>query len=117
MTREFIILPEFDKQWKKLGLNDGHLVNLEEFLCLNPDFGKVIQGTGGLRKLRWAIHGKGKSGGLRILFIDFIIYEKLYLISVFKKNEKVNLNNKEKKEIKELIRMLIDELRSKKNGK
>ncbi len=116
MTREFIILPEFDKQWKRLGLNDDDLIHLEEFLCLNPDYGKVIQGTGGLRKLRWAIPGKGKSGGIRILYIDFIIHEKLYLITVFKKNEIVNLNNKEKKEIKGLIKILINELRSN-NGK
>ncbi len=109
MTREFIILPEFDKQWKRLGLNDNDLINL--------DYGKVIQGTGGLRKLRWAVPGKGKSSGIRILYIDFIIHEKLYLITVFKKNEIVNLNNKEKNEIKGLIKILIDELRSKNEKK
>ena len=115
MTREFIILPEFDKRWKKLGLTDDDLVALEEFLCLNPLFGKIIKGTGGLRKLRWALPGKGKSGGIRIIYVDFIIYEKLYLISAYKKNEKVSLTRDEKNKIKEMIKVLLTELRRKRN--
>jgi len=42
MTREFIILPEFEKRWTKLGLDDDDLSDLEEFLCLNTQFGKII---------------------------------------------------------------------------
>jgi len=52
---------------------------------LNPDIGYIIKGIGGLRKLRWSIPGKGKSGGLRVIYIDFVLYEKLYLISVYDK--------------------------------
>lgn len=48
MTREFIILPEFDKQWKMLKLNDNHLRELQIYLCLYPDSGDVMKGTGGL---------------------------------------------------------------------
>lgn len=111
MTREFIILPEFDKAWKHLGLGDKELRELQEYLCLYPDQGDLIQGTGGLRKLRWAIQGKGKSGGLRIAYIDFIFYEKIYLITAYKKGEKDNLSKSERNEIKKLITVLEHELR------
>lgn len=116
MTREFIILPEFEKRWRKLGLNDDDLIALEEYLCINPNLGKIIKGTGGLRKLRWALPGKGKSGGLRIIYVDFVLYEKLYLISVYGKKQKLSLSDIEKKKVKELIKQLLSELRSKKNG-
>jgi len=111
MTREFIILPEFDKAWKHLGLGDNELRYLQQYLCLYPDQGDAISGTGGLRKLRWAIQGKGKSGGLRIAYIDFIVYEKIYLVTAYKKGEKDNLTKLERNEIKKLITVLERELR------
>ena len=45
MTREFVMLPEFDRQWKKIGLGDNELRQLQEALLENPKAGKVIQGT------------------------------------------------------------------------
>ncbi|OHD69515.1 MAG: addiction module toxin RelE [Spirochaetes bacterium RBG_16_49_21] len=111
MTREFIILPEFDKAWKHLGLGDNELRDLQQYLCLHHGQGDIMPGTGGLRKLRWAIQGKGKSGGLRVAYIDFIIYEKIYLITAYKKGEKDNLTKSERNEIKRLITVLEHELR------
>ncbi len=81
------------------------------FLFNYPDAGKVIPGSGGLRKLRWAITGKGKSGGLRVAYIDFIVYEKIYLVTAYKKGEKDNLTKSERNEIKKLITVLEHELR------
>lgn len=111
MTREFITLPEFQKCWQQSGLDDEGLRELEIFLCLNPTGGDVIPGTGGLRKLRWSLEGKGKRGGLRTLYVDFAYYEKIYLISAYPKNVKADLNEDEKKKIKMLIKVLEDELR------
>jgi hypothetical protein len=111
MTREFIILPEFQKCWQQSGLGDDDLRELEIYLCLNPSNGDVIPGTGGLRKLWWSLEGKGKRGGLRTLYVDFAYYEKIYLISAFPKNVKTDLNENEKKQIKILIKTLEDELR------
>ena len=51
MTREFIILPQFDRLWKGLRLDDEDLQAVEEFLCLQPDYGNIIKGTGGLVKM------------------------------------------------------------------
>ena len=111
MTREFIILPEFDKAWKHLSLGDNELRDLQQYLCLYPDQGDIMPGTGGLRKLRWAIQRKGKSGGLRVAYIDFIVYEKIYLVTAYKKGEKDNLTKSERNEIKKLITVLEHELR------
>ena len=113
MTREFIILPEFQKCWQQNCLDDEDLRELEIYLCLNPSYGKVIPGTGGLRKLRWSLEGKGKRGGLRTLYVDFAYCKKIYLISAFPKNVKTDLNENEKKQIKMLIKALEDELKRK----
>jgi hypothetical protein len=58
-------LPEFLKKSNKL-LSDDEKNELIEFLALNPKAGDLIQETGGIRKLRWSIKNKGKSGGVRI---------------------------------------------------
>ena len=66
LTREFVITHEFDKNWKAMGLTDKDLRSLQEELILNPSKGDLMQGTGGLRKLRIALEGRGKSGKRRI---------------------------------------------------
>lgn len=113
MKREFIILPEFEKCWHRCGLIDEDLRELEYYLCVNPESGDVMPGTGGLRKLRWNLRDKGKRGGVRTLYIDFAYYEKIYLIAAFSKNSKINLDENEKKEIKTLIKELENELKRK----
>jgi len=57
MKREFVYMPTFEKQWKEANLTDDDLKDLEVFLCEHPESGDMIQGTGGLRKLRWSIPG------------------------------------------------------------
>lgn len=105
-------MPEFEKQWKRLGFSDLDLKDLEAFLCENPDSGDLIQGSGGLRKLRWAIPGhKGKSGGSRVLYVDFASFEKIYMITCFTKNMQVNLTDVQIKAIKSLIDQIKEELR------
>lgn len=54
MTRLFVMLPEFEKQWIKMGLTDDDLKRLQYELLDNPKIGDVMQGTGGLRKVRFA---------------------------------------------------------------
>ena len=113
MKVEFISFDIFNKLWESLGLNDNDLKDLQEYLIINSESGTVIQGTGGVRKLRWALNNKGKSGGIRVLYIDFIVYEKIYLLMVYPKNQKDNITDNEKKIIKKLVTDLKDELRSK----
>lgn len=106
-------MPEFEKCWRQCGLDDEDLRELEVYLCLNPESGEVIPGTGGLRKLRWSLREKGKRGGVRTFYVDFAYYNRIYLISAFSKNVKTDLTEDEKKEIKTLIKALENELKRK----
>lgn len=65
-----------------------------------------MQGTGGLRKARIAMENKGKSGGARVCFVDFVFAETVYLITVYPKKEKDNLSKEERNEIKKAIEAL-----------
>ena len=106
IQREFIHGKKFDEQWKNLGLNDDDLKNLQKILLENPKIGSVIQGTGRLRKMRFGIENRGKSHSVRVCYVDFEIYEKIFLIMVFAKNEMENLSSSEKNSIKKLIERL-----------
>ena len=119
MTREFVYMPVFEKQQSSAKLAEDHLRELEVYLCENPEAGDMIQGTGGLRKLRWALPGKGKSGSIRTLYVDFAYFEQLYMIACFKKNKKETLSKAEKKQIKSIIEQIKINLRKQggKNGK
>jgi len=67
INREFVMMPEFDHQWKRLGLGDNELRQLQEDLLKNPKAGAVIRGAEGLRKLRIAFPDRGKSGSVEWL--------------------------------------------------
>ena len=102
MTRSFIELPLFRTKWEKLGLNDSDLRRLQEQLLSDPKVGAVMQGTGGIRKMRFAFEHRGKSGSIRVIYIDFEVYEKIYLITAYPKNEKDNLTEGERKELRQV---------------
>ena len=103
-------MPVFDKQWKDMGLDDTDLQCLQEQLLENPQMGKVIKGTGKLRKMRFALPGRGKSGSSRVLYVDFVIAETIYLIFAYPKNEKDNLTDEECNSIKKLIDKIEESL-------
>ena len=106
MTRTFIQTDEFIKNWERLGLTDDDLRRLELEIMKNPQVVPVIQGTGKLRKMRFAFGNKGKSGSSRVCYVDFLIHETVYLITVYSKNEKDNLSKAERNEIKKFIDIL-----------
>jgi hypothetical protein len=106
MTREFVILPEFDKQWRIMGFTDKELKSLQESLTLDPAKGALMRGTGGLRKVRVAFENQGKSGSARVCYVDFTTYGRIYLITAYSKSEKDNLSNEERNAIKNLITTL-----------
>ncbi len=110
MTREFVMLPEFDKQWTSMGFTDKELKLLQEDLTMNPSKGALMKGTGGLRKLRIAFEHRGKSGSARVCYVDFTVYERIYLITAYPKSEKDNLSKEEQNAIKKVIRILENTL-------
>lgn len=106
VTREFIILPEFEKQWRSMGLTDDDLKSLQEELTINPQKGDIMQGTGGLRKTSISLENRGKSGGARVCYVDFTIYDKIYLITAYPKNAMENLSKEQRNAIKIVIKEL-----------
>ena len=111
MTRIFVELPIFRSRWKSLGLNDSDLRRLQEELLADPKIGDVMRKTGGIRKMRFAFEKKGKSGSVRVIYVDFEVYEKIFLLTAYAKNEKDNLSDAECNELKQLIKMLEDQLK------
>jgi hypothetical protein len=106
MKRMFIESNEFHRGWKRLGLGEEDLRELQAYLLEHPIAGDMVQGTGGVRKLRWARPGRGKSGGVRTIYIDFADRETTWLITVFGKNERAELSAEERKEIRRFVKRI-----------
>lgn len=106
ISRIFVELPSFVARWKALGLDDGDLRRLEMELLENPKIGAVLQGTGGVRKVRFAFENRGKSGSVRVIYIDFEIYEKIFLLTAYAKAAQENLTQGERNTLKGLVELL-----------
>ena len=83
------------------------LKELVTFLAINPEAGDLVPGTGGCRKLRWAAAGRGKRGGVRVIYYFHNESLPLFLLNVFAKNEKANLTKAEQNERKVLLPRLV----------
>lgn len=100
----FVELPIFTKVWQALGLSDEELRRLQSLLISNPYQGKVIEGSGGARKVRISVeNGQGKSNGARVIYVDFLSSDRIYLIAVYPKSKKSNLSKSEISDIRKLI--------------
>ena len=113
MLNTIVELPEFIKKSDKI-LSDDEKNNLIYYLSLHPKSGVILKGTGGIRKLRWASKGKGKSGGLRIVYFYYNADLPLFLLTLFSKGEKANINNTERNELSKLTAVLISNYERKK---
>jgi len=76
-------------------LSDDEYNVLQQTLIVNPEAGAVIPGGGGLRKLRWAVQGRGKSGGLRIIYYWYTKSDRIYLLYVYKKTDQEDLTREQ----------------------
>ena len=85
MIRSFIEVPLFSRRWKEIGLGDEELLALQVMLLKDPASGHIVEGTVGIRKVRFAIEHRGKSSGIRVCYTDFAEYEVIYLITAFEK--------------------------------
>ncbi len=92
----------FTKRLKVL-LNDEDYRKLQNEIILNPEKGKIIGGSGGLRKIRWSIPGKGKSGGVRIIYYWAKHRELILMLLIYSKNEQDDLSNAQLKILKTLV--------------
>ena len=88
-------------------LTDGERTEVVFFLATNPEAGDVMPETGGARKLRWRAQGRGKRGGVRVIYYYHNESLPLFLLNVFAKNEKANLTKAERNEMKSLLPRLV----------
>jgi len=86
-------------------LNDDGYKELQTRLAANPELGDLMPGTGGFRKLRWpdARRGKGRRGGLRIIYYYFASHHAIWLMTLYDKDEASDLTAREKKVLKAAI--------------
>lgn len=113
IKRTFIEVPLFTKRWKEIGLGDEDLLALQIILLKDPASGPVMEGTGGIRKVRFPLENRGKSGSVRVCYTDFEEYEVTYLITAFTKNEQSNLSDSEKNVLRKLVKALKEEAANK----
>lgn len=107
LRREFVRTATFDRSWTVAGLGDEELRELENMLLQNPSAGDVIPHLGGARKIRFALEGRGKSGGARVIYVDVVVKERIYLLLAYPKNVQANLTPEQTR----IIRTLIDTLK------
>lgn len=100
---EIIETPIFTRKIKDV-LSDDEYSKLQWALVINPEAGAVIPGGRGLRKLRWVIPGKGKRGGLRIIYYWYTRYEKIYMLLPYKKSEQEDLTKEQIKILNEYVK-------------
>ncbi len=101
---EFIEAPAFTRQLARY-LDDEQYRRLQDTLANTPELGDVMPGTGGFRKLRWADvrRGKGRRGGLRVIYYWFDGQDQIWLMAVYDKNEAVDLTPEQRKTLKAAI--------------
>lgn len=75
---------------------------MQRYLALNPHAGDVIQGTGGLRKARWAAEGGGKRGGVRVIYFHVSAQSQCRMLLIYRKGIKDDLTTAEKKTLRKL---------------
>jgi hypothetical protein len=84
-------------------LGEEGLLALQVYLLVHPDIGKVIADSGGVRKLRWAMPGRGKRGSLRVIYLRRAQREEIWLLTLYAKNVSDNISSATLKKIKAAI--------------
>lgn len=100
-------LAEYQRRAEKL-LAESERQDIVNYVAAFPKAGDLIKGTGGVRKLRWRRGGKGKSGGVRVIYYFHSERMPLYLLTVFAKNERADLSQAERNELASLVETLVD---------
>ncbi len=95
-----------------IGISSVERDELIDFLARKPESGDEIPGTGGVRKLRWAGKGKGKRGGLRIIYYFYNETAPLFLLTVYGKGVQEDLTSEQKKKITSLAKALKEECKA-----
>lgn len=84
-------------------VSDEVYAEFQQWLAAHPDAGDVIEGTGGLRKVRLGLPGRGKSGGARVIYYYFVADSKIIMLLAYPKNVQSTLTAEQKKALKAVI--------------
>jgi len=85
-------------------LSEEEYLGLQVYLLRHPESGKIVSGSGGVRKLRWAVRGKGKSGGIRVIYYWKVSDDEIWLLTVYGKSERETIPAHVLKQIAEEIK-------------
>ena len=98
-----VFSPTFLREARAVGLTEYDIEDIVDAVALDPRRGEVIQGTGGVRKFRWAMKGRGKSGGARIIHYHGGDDIPVFRLTVYGKGHKANLSQAEKSALRKAI--------------
>lgn len=109
MKASFVELPAFSR-YRADYLDDESFLRLQKDMMRNPEAGDVIEGTGGLRKLRHADsrRGKGKRGGLRVIYYWWVAGSQFWLFTLYDKDEMADLSPDEKRALKRMLKLELE---------
>jgi len=85
-------------------LSEEEYLGLQVYLLRHPESGKIVSGSGGVRKLRWTVRGKGKSGGIRVIYYWKVSDDEIWLLTVYGKSERETIPAHILKQIAEEIK-------------
>lgn len=113
MKSVFVELPAFER-YRATYLDDGGFRALQNLLMSHPDAGDLIPDAGGLRKLRFgdARRGKGKSGGLRVIYYWWITGFQFWLFAIYDKDETADLTPRERRQLKAMLKAELEARRN-----
>lgn len=98
--------PEFLSATRKL-MSDDERSLLVDYLAYNPTAGDLIPGTGGVRKLRWRLEGRGKRGGARVIYFHHDVGTPLFALTAFAKNDRADLTQQDRNDFRQLTALLV----------
>lgn len=98
--------PEFIQAATKL-LSEQERFDLVDFLARNPAAGDLVPGTGGVRKLRWGLEGRGKRGGARIIYFYHGVDMPVIALTAYAKNQREDLSQQNCNKMKQLTALLV----------
>ncbi|MGA2189799.1 MAG: type II toxin-antitoxin system RelE/ParE family toxin [Steroidobacteraceae bacterium] len=98
----FIETPVFTKQVVE-ALTDEQYGLLQGSLVTRPDAGDLIRGSGGIRKLRWALPGRGKRGGVRVIYFWRVSESQILMLTMYAKNERTDLTAAQVKQLSRIV--------------
>jgi hypothetical protein len=107
---------EFLAATKKL-MDDADRAELVRYLAWNPTAGDVIPGSGGVRKVRWGLEGRGKRGGARVIYFFHDMEMPLLLLKAYAKNDQADLSSGELKTLKRITTQMVEEVKRRRRAR